>query len=83
MNSGQAKRCRPRVEESWIYREFRAMREEIEKHKSLESEKAGYEIGFEQALVDWIKRYGRDWWQWRRKTRKQEQDPRKESQNQN
>ncbi len=79
MNSGQTKRFRPRVEESWIYREFRAMREEIEKHKWLESEKVGYDIGFEQAMVDWIVRYGGDWWRWRR--RLWERERRKELQN--
>jgi len=39
---------------SALYKEFLAEREEILKHKWLESEKAGYDIGFEKALLDWI-----------------------------
>lgn len=34
---------------------------EIRKHKWIESEKLGYEIGFATAAVDWIKRYGHNW----------------------
>ncbi len=35
--------------------------EEIRKHKWIESEKAGCEIGFATAAVDWIKNYGEGW----------------------
>ena len=41
---------------SSLYREFQAEREEILKHKWIESEKAGTDIGFEKALLDWINR---------------------------
>jgi hypothetical protein len=34
------------------YKEFLAEREEILCHKWIESEKAGYDIGFERALLD-------------------------------
>ena len=34
---------------------------EIRKHKWIESEKCGREIGFATAAVDWIKKYGHDW----------------------
>ena len=37
-----------------LYKEFMAEREEILKHKWIESEKAGADIGFEKALLDWI-----------------------------
>ena len=37
------------------------VREEIDKHKWLESEKAGYDIGFEKAAEDWISRYADEW----------------------
>jgi len=37
-----------------LYREFLAEREEILRHKWIESEKAGYDIGFERALLDWL-----------------------------
>ena len=42
------------VMNSALYREFLAEREEILRHKWLESEKQGYDIGFERALLDWI-----------------------------
>ena len=35
-----------------LYQEFQAEREEILKHKWIESEKAGHDIGFELALTD-------------------------------
>jgi hypothetical protein len=50
---------------SSLYREFQAERDEILKHKWIESEKAGYDIGFEQALTDWIVKHRANW----RKTR--------------
>ena len=44
-----------------LYRVFAAEREEILKHKWLESEKAGKDIGFEPALVDWIIKHRANW----------------------
>ena len=35
-----------------LYKEFLAERQEILRHKWIESEKAGYDIGFEHALFD-------------------------------
>jgi hypothetical protein len=35
--------------------------EEINRHKWLESEIAGYDIGFEAAAEDWLKRYSGVW----------------------
>ena len=49
------------VKNSSLYREFVAEREEILKHKWLESEKVGYDIGFEKALVDWIVLHRSNW----------------------
>lgn len=34
---------------------------EIRKHKWIQSEKAGQEIGFPSAAVEWIKNYGDSW----------------------
>ena len=42
------------LKNSSLYREFQAEREEILRHKWIESEKAGRDIGFERALTDWI-----------------------------
>lgn len=47
--------------QSSLYREFQAEREEILKHKWIESEKAGYDIGFERALTDWIFKHRAKW----------------------
>ena len=49
------------VKQSSLYQEFLAEREEILRHKWLESEKAGHDIGFERALLDWIRKH-RDGW---------------------
>ena len=37
------------------------VREEINKHLWIESEKAGYDIGFEKAAEDWMNRYSEGW----------------------
>ena len=55
------------LKNSSLYREFQAEREEILKHKWIESEKAGRDIGFERALTDWILRHRSKW----RKSRQQ------------
>ena len=49
------------VKNSVLYKEFLAEREEILKHKWIESEKAGADIGFEKALTDWILKYRSNW----------------------
>ncbi len=49
------------VRKSSLYREFQAEREEILRHKWIESEKAGHDIGFETALTDWIIKHRSKW----------------------
>ena len=49
------------LKNSSLYREFQAEREEILKHKWIESEKAGRDIGFERALTDWIVKHRSKW----------------------
>src|SRR5947209_20609126 len=49
------------VKNSVLYKEFLAEREEILKHKWIESEKAGKDIGFEKALLDWIVKHRSNW----------------------
>ena len=49
------------LKNSSLYREFQAEREEILKHKWIESEKAGHDIGFERALTDWIVKHRSKW----------------------
>jgi hypothetical protein len=59
------------VKQSSLYQEFLAEREEILKHKWLESERLGYDIGFERALLDWIRRHREGW----RAARRHQQGP--------
>ena len=49
------------LKNSTLYQEFQAEREEILRHKWIESEKAGHDIGFEQALTDWIIKHRSTW----------------------
>jgi hypothetical protein len=49
------------VKNSVLYKEFLAEREEILRHKWIESEKAGADIGFEKALLDWILKHRSNW----------------------
>lgn len=52
-------------EESSLYQRYLAERDEILRHKWLESEKEGHDIGFERALVDWVLNHRS---KWRKKT---------------
>jgi hypothetical protein len=65
------------VKKSSLYREFQAEREVILKHKWIESEKVGYDIGFERALTDWIIKHRSKW----RKNRQQQQQQQQISRN--
>jgi hypothetical protein len=49
------------VKHSSLYQEFLAEREEILRHKWLESERLGYDIGFERALLEWIRKHRESW----------------------
>jgi tetratricopeptide (TPR) repeat protein len=44
-----------------LYNEFLAERTEILKHQRVLSEKAGTEIGFEEAMQDWIEKHRAEW----------------------
>lgn len=57
------------VRRSSLYQEFLAEREEILRHKWLESERLGEDIGFERALLDWIRKH-RDGWRSARQKKK-------------
>lgn len=49
------------VKQSSLYQEFLAEREEILRHKWIESERLGHDIGFERALLDWIRKHREGW----------------------
>ncbi|HON08747.1 MAG TPA: hypothetical protein PLW02_11680 [Verrucomicrobiota bacterium] len=55
-----------------VYREFHAEFNEILKHKWLESEKAGYDVGFDWARIDWIIHHQAKWRKWRREQLRKE-----------
>ena len=57
------------LKNSSLYREFLAEREEILRHKWLESEKVGIDVGFEEALTGWMVKHRSQW-------RKRRQDER-------
>lgn len=59
---------------STLYQEFLAERDEILKHKWIESEKAGYDIGFERAMTDWLVNHSAAWRRWRKAQRDQTSD---------
>jgi hypothetical protein len=49
------------LRKSLLYRQFQAEREEVLKHKWIESEKAGHDIGLERAMTDWILKHRSQW----------------------
>ena len=49
------------LKSSALYKEFLAEREEILRHKWLQSEAQGVDIGFENALLDWMMNHRSDW----------------------
>ncbi len=59
------------VKQSSLYQEFLAEREEILRHKWIESERLGHDIGFERALLDWIRKHREGW----RAARRSQQAP--------
>ena len=49
------------LETSALYKKFMEEREEILKHKWIESEKVGKDIGFEKALLSWVCHHREKW----------------------
>jgi hypothetical protein len=49
------------LKKSLLYRRFQAEREEVLKHKWIESEKAGHDIGLERATTDWVLKHRTQW----------------------
>jgi hypothetical protein len=56
-----SREARALLQNTTLYREFQAEKDEILKHKWIESEKVGHDIGFEKALVDWITHHRAGW----------------------
>lgn len=49
------------VKHSSLYQEFLAERDEILRYKWLESERLGQDIGFERALLNWVRKHRACW----------------------
>jgi len=49
------------LKNSRLYQECMAERDEILRHKWLESEKRGCDIGFDRAFLDWIRKHRNEW----------------------
>ena len=52
---------------SCVYREIMAERNQVEVHKWLESEKSGKDIGYEKALMSWVRNHRNQWLKFRRR----------------
>lgn len=50
-----------RMQSTNLYQKFMELKNEIEKHKWIESEKKGNDIGFEKALVEWVTKHRNGW----------------------
>ena len=46
---------------SQLYRAFQAQCDEVDRHKWIESEKVGHDVGWEFALVDWVLKHRAGW----------------------
>jgi hypothetical protein len=44
-----------------LYKETDSLREEILKHKWIESQKVGYDIGIYKATMDWLEKHYTQW----------------------
>lgn len=60
---------------SRLYQEFLAEKEEILRHKWIESEKAGHDVGFEKALLDWLVKHRAEWRRKRKEQQLHQQNP--------
>ncbi len=49
------------IKKTKLYQEYIAEKQEILKHKWCESKKAGYDIGYDMAYVDWEIRHYHKW----------------------
>ena len=53
--------------ECTFFGELMAERNEVMKHKWIESEKVGFDIGFNKALMDWVIKHRSAWREYRKK----------------
>ena len=65
MNDEPSVGCDPKAMDQWVkntrlFRQWEDIKQEILLHKWYESEKAGHDVGWERAAVDWMIRHGRN-----------------------
>lgn len=67
----QTRNCPPQdptlLQNSCLYQEVLAERAEVLKHKWIESEKVGHDVGFEKALLNWVLFHRSSWRKERKK----------------
>ena len=61
MGDGKKKSNDAFLEKLSLYQRYLAERDEVLRHKWLESERAGCDIGFERALLDWVLNHRAKW----------------------
>ncbi len=49
------------IADTSVYKEYLALRTEVDRHKWFESEKAGKDVGFLWALIDWTVKFKTKW----------------------
>ena len=59
------------MKRSSLYQEFLAERDEIHRHKWLESERAGLDVGMDAAVISWVVHHRAQW----RKARRSQASP--------
>lgn len=50
-----------KIQDTSVFKEYLALKEEVNKHKWFESEKKGYDIGWTRALIDWTLKFKSKW----------------------
>lgn len=55
------------IADTSVYKEYLALRAEVEKHKWYESERAGRDVGFVWALINWTTKFKSEWIRSRKK----------------
>jgi hypothetical protein len=55
------------IKDTSIYKESLAQKEEVMKHKWYESERAGRDVGFAYAIIDWTIKFKNKWIENRKK----------------
>ena len=61
MKENDAQNTEDIVKQSLLFKTIEKERYEILRHKWIESEKRGFDIGKDRAVIDWIMKYRSEW----------------------